>query len=381
MKLFAFCPSWLVVPVLLGSLSPSLLCARPDHSELVYVGSGHQDIYGFWLNVDAGTLEPIGRLAHVDAPSFLAVSPNKRYVYAISEGSTPTASTISAFERNTANEQLNFINARVTGGTGPCFVEVDRIHGDVLVANYTSGSASVFPTLAGGFLGEMSGFAQDKGSSVNAQRQEGPHAHCIITDPDDRFAFVCDLGLDKVMIFRLDASGRLTPNDPASAPVKPGSGPRHIAFTPNSRFAYVANELVSTVSAFAYNKARGSLTPLADYPMLPADFTGQNYAAEIAVHPSGRFVYASNRGHDSIAVYAVDRATGALTLVERAPSLGKFPRSFAMDRRGRYMIVAGQDSGSLYVFSIDPKTGALRPTGGQATADRPMCVVFPGLAK
>jgi 6-phosphogluconolactonase len=273
------------------------------------------------------------------------------------------------------NGKAILLNRQPTGGAGPCYVSVDQKGRDVLVANYSSGSVSVFPIDKEGALGPMSAFVQDRGSSVNPQRQEGPHAHCIVTDPDDRFAFACDLGLDKVMVFKFDPSkGSLVANDPPFASVKPGAGSRHIAFHPNRRYAYVSDEMASTVTAFAYDPNRGVLSEIEDYPLLPQDFKGQNTAAEVAVHPSGKFVYASNRGDDSIVVFACDRDTGKLTFIERDSTEGKTPRNFEIDPSGTFLLAANQDSGTIVVFRIDPKTGRLQSTGNKVATDLPMCV-------
>ncbi len=351
-------------------------------AELVYVGSGRQNIYAFWMDTSSGELTSIGSVAPIHAPSFLAPSPNGRFLYAVTEGSSADNSLINAFEVNVNTGQLVLLNEMPTDGSGPCYAMVDPKSLFVMVANYGSGSVSVFPTLGIGLLGMMTGFVQDHGSSINPQRQEGPHAHCIVTDPKDRFAFACDLGLDKVMIFKFDRQkGTLTANNPAFATVTPGSGPRHIAFRPDSRFAYVINELSSTLTAFAYDSRRGALTQMADYPLLPADFKGQNYAAEVAVYPSGKFVYASNRGENSIVVFASNRNTGRLTFVERDPTQGKFPRNFEIDPTGQFLLVGNQDSGTIVVFRIDAATGRLHPTGYTATADTPMCVKCVQIAK
>ena len=281
--------------------------------------------------------------------------------------------------------KLALFNHQLTGGSGPCYVSVDPKGMDVLVANYGSGSTSVFPIGGQGALGSMSGFVQDHGSSVNPQPgpEEGPHAHCIVTDPDGRFAFVCDLGLDKVMIFKFTRpEGLLAANDPPSVSVHPGAGSRHIAFHPNRRYAYVVDEIASTLTAFAYNKGRGALNEIEDYPLLPADFKEQSWAAEVAVHPSGKFVYASNRGDDSIVVFGCDPATGRLTFIERASTEGKTPRNFDIDPSGAFLLAANQDSDNIVVFRIDRKTGhCLQPTGNKVAADKPMCVKCLGMTR
>jgi 6-phosphogluconolactonase len=347
--------------------------SRAAKSELVLVGSGKENISAFWLDLETGALRSIGEVAKITAPSFIAVSPNQKYLYAITE--VQKDPVVNAYRLDGATGHLDLINSQPTGGTGPCFVQVDPKGKDVLVANYTGGSVSAFPIEADGSLGGRTAFAQDSGSSVNSGRQEGPHAHCIVTDPDDKYVFACDLGIDKVMIFKFDRTkGTWEPNDPPSASVKPGSGPRHIAFSPDRRNAYVVNELASTVTAFNYDRRAGTLTEFADYPMLPDGFSGQNYASEVTVDAAGRFVYAANRGNDSIALFTRDAKTGALTFIERAPTGGKFPRSFEIDPTGAFLIAANQDSDSIVVFRIDSKTGRLQPTGNTASSNKPMVV-------
>jgi len=357
------------------ALSPVKSFAPPDQTELVFVGSGHKNICAFWLDLTSGVLRPIGEVAQVSVPSFLTTSPNRQYLYAITEGAGKEGSFVSAFRIDSETGKLALLNRQPSGGSGPCYVAVDQRGRDVLVANYGSGSVSVFPIGGQGALGPMSAFIQDHGSSVNPQRQTGPHAHCIVTDPDDRFAFACDLGLDKVMVFKFDrAKGSLVANDPPFAVTKPGAGPRHIAFHPNRRYAYVVNELASTLTTFAYDSDTGVLREIEDQPLLPKDFKGENTAAEVAVHPWGKFVFASNRGDDSIVVFGCDPATGRLTFIERDSSGGKIPRNFEIDPLGAFLLAANQDSGTIVVFRINPKTGHLQPTGNQAVADTPMCV-------
>lgn len=370
-----------IVAVILA-LSAVKSFAPPDQAELVFIGSGHKNISAFWLNMTSGTLNPIGEVAQVAAPSFLAISPNRRNLYAISEGQSQDSSFVSAFRIDTKTGKLAWLNRQPSGGSGPCHLAVDQRGGNVLVANYGSGSVSVFPIDKEGALGPMSAFIRDHGSSVNPRRQKGPHAHCIVTDTDDKFAFVCDLGLDKVLVFKFDRSlGSLVANDPPFAPVKPGAGPRHIAFHPNGRYACVLNEMASTLTAFAYNRVNGVLRELEEQPLLSKDFKGQNTAAEVAVHPSGRFVYASNRGDDSIVVFGCDPDTGRLTFVERDSTEGKTPRHFEIEPSGAFLLAANQNSGTIIVFRIDPKTGHLQPTGNKAVADMPMCVKCLGLKK
>jgi 6-phosphogluconolactonase len=271
---------------------------------------------------------------------------------------------------------LTQLSQRSSIGSGPCHVLVDAAGRNVLVANYGSGSVTVLPIGTDGHLGEETAFIQDTGKSTNPSRQEGPHAHCMVLDAANRFAFACDLGLDKVLIYRFDSEhGTLTPSEPPFVALKPGSGPRHMAFHPNGREAYVISELKSTVTRFAYDAKHGVLTEEQTISTLPNDFKGRNYPAEIVVHPSGKFLYGSNRGHDSIAIFAIDSATGALRSIGYESTRGKTPRNFAIDSSGEYLLAANQDSGNLAVFRIDPATGRLKFL---STVDvpAPACVKF-----
>jgi 6-phosphogluconolactonase len=344
-------------------------------TELVYVGSGKKDIYAFRMDLGSGALTPLGRAAEIVDPSFFSISPDRHFLYAVTEGSSAENSFISAFQIQPETGKLIFLNKQLTGGAGPCFVEVDQRGKDALVANYNSGSLSVFPINDQGNLGQMSAFIQDQGAGPNRQRQEGPHAHCIVTGPADRFVFACDLGLDKVMIFKFDPEkGSLVANDPAFAVIKPGSGPRHIAFHPNGQFAYVISEMSSTLTVMGFDLEHGALHEIETHSLLPNNFKGNSSGAEVAVHPSGKFVFGSNRGDDSIAVFRCDPATGQLTFLERDSTLGKFPRHFEIDPSGMFLLAANQNSGSVVVFSIDSSTGHLKPTGNKIAIETPMCV-------
>jgi 6-phosphogluconolactonase len=254
---------------------------------------------------------------------------------------------------------------------------VDKSGKAVLVANYGSGSVAVLPVKEDGSLAEASAFVQHSGSGPNPKRQQAPHAHSINVSPDNRFAIAADLGLDKLLVYRLDAAkGTLTPNDPPFAKVDPGFGPRHFAFHPDARHAYVINEMASTVTALTWDAARGVLNPVQTISTLPKDFKGDSTCAEVAVHPSGRFLYGSNRGHNSIAVFGIDRAKGTLTPVEHVSTQGKTPRNFGIDPTGSYLFAANQDSGNIVMFRIDAKTGRLTPAGQTLEAGAPVCVRF-----
>jgi 6-phosphogluconolactonase len=224
--------------------------------------------------------------------------------------------------------------------------------------------------------------AQHTGTSVNVRRQEGPHAHCVNLDPAKKFLLVCDLGLDKVLVYRLGAGpAALTPNDPPFATCAPGVGPRHLAFRPDAKFVHVLNELNSTITTFEYDKRKGTLREGQTVSTLPAGFSGSTSCAEIEVHPSGKFVYASNRGHDSIAVFKADKRAGLLSLVEHEPTQGKTPRHFALDPAGRWLLAENQGSDSVVVFRVDSRTGALESTGQTVEVPSPVCAVFVAATK
>ena len=344
-----------------------------------YTGAKSQGIYQMRLDLASGALGAPELAGEAVNPSFLAVHPSRKYLYAVNEVWGPAgkgASMVSAFAIAPDTGRLTFLNKNVSSGTGPCYVSVDREGHSALAANYASGSVFVLPIGADGRLGDPTAYIQHKGSGPNAKRQEGPHAHCIDPDPAGRFALACDLGLDKVLVYRFDAAkGTLAPNDPPAASVAPGAGPRHLAFHPNGRFVYVISEMASTVTAFSYDGARGTLAELQTLATLPADFSGASTCAEVKVHPSGRFLYGSNRGHDSIAIFAIG-SDGKLKALGHQPTQGKNPRHFAIDPTGAWLLAANQNSDSVVVFRIDPQSGGLSPAGSAATVSAPVCVEF-----
>jgi 6-phosphogluconolactonase len=353
---------------------------------LLFVGTytntqaASKGIYVYRYNATSGQLTSLGVAAETENPSYLAVDPTYRFLYAVNEledykGAKTGAVTAFAIDRKTG--KLTKLNEVASRGEDPCYISLDKTGKYVLVANYTSGNIAVFPMQKDGSLGEATAFVQHHGSGPNKERQEGPHAHFIKTTADDRFAVVSDLGLDKLLVYRFDASnGSLTPNDPPAADLPPGEGPRHVAFAPNNRFAYSVNELKSSATAFTFDAARGVLKPFQTLSTLPKDFTGQNDTAEIHVSPDGKFVYASNRGHDSIAQFSIDAKSGRLTLVNNFPIGGKTPRDFELDPAGTHLLVAGQDSNNIVVFRIDATTGALSQTGETVSAPAPVGLTF-----
>jgi len=332
-------------------------------------------IYRSVLDLGTGGLSAAALAAEARNPSFLEIHPNGRFLYAVSE--SDGAGSVSAYALNRDTGDLKFLNQQPSGGAGPCHVSIDHAGRNLLIANYGGGSASVIPIKADGRLAEPTGFVQHAGSSLNPKRQKEPHAHSINVSPDNRFAFVADLGIDKIMIYRLDIEkGTIVDNNPPFAQVKPGAGPRHFVFHPNGKFAYIINELDCTVAAFAYESASGALRQIQTVTTLPKDFRGFNTCAEVRAHPSGKFLYGSNRGHDSIVVYRIDPAKGTLTFVEHETADVKTPRNFNIDPAGKFCLVANQGSESVVVFRIEPETGALEPTGHKISVPKPVCVRF-----
>ena len=351
---------------------------------LVYVGtytSGKSEgIYLYRLNLSSGELKPVATTSGVVNPSFLAIAPSRRYLYAVNEVEEfagKRSGALSAFAIDQRTGQLRLLNQQPSLGGAPCYVVVDRAGRFVLLANYAGGNVAVLPVRSDGSLGEATDVKQDLGSSVNAARQEGPHAHCIVLDPANRFAYACDLGTDKIMIFRFDKRrGRLVPNEKPWVQVKPGAGPRHLTFHPGGRYAYVINELHATVTAFAHDRAQGNLKEVQTVATLPTDFTGANTSADIHVSPDGRFLYCSNRGHDSIACFKLDPRNGKLAFSAHESTGGKTPRNFAIDPTGAFLLVANQNSDNIVTFRRDGKTGRLSATGHLAEVPSPVCLKF-----
>lgn len=370
----------------LGCAVPELTLARNERRGelLVYVGtytSGKSEgIYLYRLDLTSGKLRHAATTKGVKDPSFIALAPGTRSLYAVNEvedfgGKKSGALSSFAIDQPTGN--LRLLNQQPSLGGAPCYVDVDRSGRFVLVANYSGGNIAVLPIRSDGSLGEAIDVKQYVGSSINVERQEGPHAHCIVLDPANRFAYGCDLGTDKVMIYRFDARrGKLIPGRTPWVQLKPGAGPRHITFHPDGKYAYVINELHATVTAFAHDRDRGNLKEVQTIPTLPADFTGENTSADIHVSPDGRFLYCSNRGHDSIAAFQIAPRSGELTFVAHQSSGGKAPRNFAIDPTGRFLLVANQKSDNIVTYRRDLKTGQLTATGHVAEVPSPVCLKF-----
>jgi 6-phosphogluconolactonase len=350
----------------------------------VYVGTYTQGedegINLLRMDGESGKLESLGVVAQAENPSFLAIHPNGRFLYAVNEIGQyegQQSGSVSAFRLDPGTGQLSSINTQSSRGGAPCHIVVDKEGRNALVANYTGGNVCVLPITADGSLSRASDVEQHEGSGPDPRRQEGPHGHSINLDAGNRFAVAADLGLDKLLVYRFDPeAGTLTPNDPPSSSVAPGAGPRHFDFHPNGRLAFAINELASTVTAFHYDPESGTLVETQTHSTLPGDFEGNNSTADIHVHPNGRFLYGSNRGHDSLAIFRIDEQAGTISPIGHAPTGGKTPRNFGIDPSGRFLLAANQGSNSVIVFRIDPDTGMLEPTGHRAEVPMPVCVKF-----
>ncbi len=357
--------------------------AGPEYFAYVgtYTSQGKsQGIYAFRFHTGTGKLTPVGLVAETENPSFLTIHQNGKYLYAVNEIGQyrdQATGTVTAFAIDRASGKLTELNKVVTKGTIPCHLQVDKTGKYLVLANYGSGSTASFPILAGGKLGEAVSVMQHTGSSVDPRRQKGPHAHSVNFSQDFRYVVVADLGLDQVLVYRFDSrTGALSPNDPPFVRVKPGGGPRHFAFHPSARFGYTNHEMGSAISVFDYDAKAGRFTEKQTISTLPPGFQGVNHTAEVLAHPNGKFVYCSNRGHDSIAAFSVDQAHGTLTLVEIEPTQGRTPRNFVIDPSGQFLLAENQDSDSIVVFRIDPASGALTPTGDKVDTPAPVCIRF-----
>ncbi len=352
----------------------------------VYIGTYTQNrgkgIYSFRFDPATGKLTPVTLAAEASSPSFLAVHPNRKFLYASNEhdGADQPGknNTVSAYAIDPATGGLTFLNKVSSQGEGPAHIVVDKAGKVLLVLNYRSGSVALLPIQPDGRLGEATAVDQHHGSGPNKQRQAGPHAHGGAFSPDDRFALVAEHGIDEVMIYRLDIEkGSLTPSDPPFYKATPGAAPRHLTFHPNGKTLYALNELGSSVTVFDYGAAGGTVRRVQEITTLPAGFTGANGTAQLQVDRAGKFLYVSNRGNDSIAVFAIDAATGMLTPVEHVSTQGKTPRDFSLDPTGSYLFAANQNSDNIVLFRVNAATGRLTPSGQVVEQiPEPACVVF-----
>ena len=343
-----------------------------------YTSGKSEGIYVYRMDRGTGKLTRFSSIKSVN-PSFLTIDRSKRYLYAVNEvgefAGTPGGG-VSAFEIDPATGNLRLLNQQSTKGADPCHLSVDSGKRALLVANYTGGSVTVLPVRTDGTLGMAMDVTQHEGSGPKEQ-QKGPHAHCIILDRRERHALAADLGIDKVIIYRFDrVTGKLSPAKQPVAELTAGAGPRHLTLHPSGKYLYVINELDSTMASFKYNETNGTLTLIETVSTLPSDFTGASYCADVHVSASGKFLYGSNRGHDSIVVFEIDPRTGKLTLVEHVSTGGKWPRNFTIDPTGAFLLVANQRTDNVVIFSIDARTGRLTATGHTEEIPSPVCLKF-----
>lgn len=363
------------------SATAPLLLYVGTYTKVGQPGRGRADgLYVYEVDLQSGELTPRHTVADVANPSYLAFHPNGRFVYTVNEALETDGHPgggVSAFARDPETGDLTFLNREPSHGTDPCYIAVAPGGQCVLVANYSSGSAAVLPIGDDGRLAPASFVDQHEGSSTNPKRQQGPHAHAIPVDPSGKFALCPDLGMDQVFVYHLDAAnGQLRHNDPIGAKLALGSGPRHLTFHPTKPLAYVINELGSTITTFAWDSAAGTLRELQTVSTLPDGFAEETTCADIHVSPNGKFVYGSNRGHDSIASFAIDEASGTLTPLGHTPTGGRTPRNFALDPSGQFLFAANQNTDTIVTFRLDQSTGALTPTGQVTTVPSPVCLMF-----
>jgi 6-phosphogluconolactonase len=350
----------------------------------VYVGTytgpnKGKGIYQFDFNTTTGALKEVGLVAEVESPSFLVLSPDERFLYAdgeIDDFAGKKAGAVSAFSVDKSTGGLTLLNQQPSGGAGPCHVSITSDAKTVMVANYGGGSVASFPVQPDGKLGEAASVIQHTGKGTDPGRQEGPHAHGIYPAPGDIFVLACDLGLDKVLIYRRNSNTGALKMENHFGEVPAGGGVRHGTFSPDGKRFYAINEMGNTVTAFDWDYRMGTLKPIQTIGTLPDGYKEKSYTSEIVIHPSGKFLYGSNRGHDSIALFTVDQGTGKLTFVETTPIGGKWPRHFNLDPTGQWLIAAGERSDTLTVFKVDQSTGKLMPAGESVKCPAPACVIF-----
>jgi 6-phosphogluconolactonase len=376
--------------LLVSSIAPSLVSGARGSAQttpsgfLVYVGTythkTSKGVYAFRFQSKTGELTPLGLMAETPDPTYLALSANHRFLYAVNEESNyhgTHSGLVSGFAINHLNGELRPVNSVASAGSGPCHLAVDHTGSALFVANYGSGSAASFHLSRTGEIGPPVSQFQYSGHGANPSRQEGPHAHCTTVSPDNRYVLVNDLGLDRIVVYHLDpATAKLTPNDPPYWKAKPGSGPRHLAFHPKRQFAYCVSEMASTVDVLRWDSKTGTLTSIQNISALPEDFHSESTGAEIVVDPTGRFVYSSNRGHNSIAGFAIDPSNGTLTSIGFAMTPGAEPRNFTLDPTGHWVLVGNQNIGTISMFRRDPATGKLTEGGKTVNLDQAVSILF-----
>jgi 6-phosphogluconolactonase len=335
-------------------------------------------IQAYEFDTKAGTLKPLHRTAGAENPFFLALAPDRKTLYSIhaKQFGGKDNEQVAAYQVVGRTGELKLLNRQSAEGTAACYLDVDKTGKALVVANYSSGSVASLPVKADGSLGEKASFVQHKGASTNPQRQKEPHAHCIVVSPDNKYAFAADLGIDQILCYKLDpATAKLTPNDPPFAKAPAGAGPRHLTFHPSGKWVYVINELLNSVTVFDYDAATGKLTEKQTISTLPADFKGTSYCADLKITPDGKYLYGTNRGHDSIAGYRIGE-DGKLALVAIEPSLGKGPQNLAITGDGGWLFCANMPGNNLAVFKIDAQTGRLKGAGDPVKLTSPSCIML-----
>lgn len=374
----------ILLPIMCSLFDSQLLSAAEDYR--VYVGtytrgSDSQGIYQLSMDSQTGKLSLVNVTENVDNPSFLAIHPNQKFLYAVNEVRNfqgQKSGAVSAFSIDPQSGNLTFLNQQASRGGDPCHLVVDATGKYVLVANYGGGNICSLPLLKNGTLKESTSFVQHTGSSVNPVRQKAPHAHSINLDPHNQHAIVADLGIDQLRVYQFNAEdGSLTPNPVPGFKLSPGAGPRHFTFHPSGKWGYVINELNLTVTAMNYDANTGTFEEIQTIPTVPTgtDFKG-NSTAEVQVHPSGKFLYGSNRGPNTLAMYRIDEQTGKLTSIGFQPAGGAMPRNFKIDPSGTFLLAANQNTNNIVVFRIDQKTGLLESTGHEIQVPKPVCIKF-----
>ncbi len=349
----------------------------------VYVGTyspkEKEGIHVFAMDMDSGALQPVDSISGCENPSYLTIHPQSDLLYAVNEVAETDGArsgAVSAFSIDRATGKLTFLNKQLSGGALPCHVSVDSSGECLLVANYSGGNVGLLPIHKTGELGAPATI-QHQGSSIDPSRQGSPHAHSITPDPTNRYALAADLGLDQILVYRIDLADKcLVPHSIPYIPVQPGSGPRHLDFHPNGKYLYVINEIGNTVMAFAYDADKGQFEHIQTLASLPEEFQGSSSTADIHVLPGGNFLYGSNRGHDSLAIYAIDAATGKCSFVGHQSTEGQTPRNFGIDPSGSFVLAANQDSDSIVCFRVDARSGQLTPAGQITEVPKPVCVKF-----
>ena len=362
---------------LLCAVGAALLSA----DAIVYVGTYTQKaskgIYAFRMKTGSGEMTPLGVVAEAKNPSYVVLHPNGKFLFSVNEhGDDQGSGRITAYAIDRGTGKLTELNSVLSRGAAPCHLSVDRTGKFLFVANYSSGNVASFGIAADGKLSGPISNIQHRGSGPNRQRQREPHAHSINISKNNRWAVAADLGIDQLLVYGLGSDGSLTAANPASTALKPGAGPRHFAFHPSQKFAFAINELDSTLTSLKFDAGRGRLEVIESVSTLPAGFGGNNSTAEVVVHPNGRFVYGSNRGHHSIAIFRVDPATGKLTAAGHVSTEGRTPRNFNIDPTGNFLLAGNQDTDTVVVFKIDAATGGLTPTGQKLEVSMPVCVKF-----